>query len=111
MDESIVKFLERTKVGTLKLSEAIREGIRMRPRECSHSFFDGDDASCLWGAAWVAIGNPGKGSSLPTGVSLWMAKRFGVPEMVCIEAHLMHGGSGTTSTREQIADWLAAQGY
>src|ERR1700741_3225132 len=53
MDESIVKHLEQPQVGTLKLSEAMRIGARLRP-QCSGYLFN-NGASCALGAAYEAV--------------------------------------------------------
>ncbi len=108
---------------TLKLSEAIRIGAKLRPQHHGALFAHG--ASCAMGAAYEArFGTPGP--------EAWLCPLMtGCPHEEMIQSmeaewpFLLRGNGGTglfgeiTSlndspsrgmTREQIADWLEAQG-
>lgn len=114
-------FVEEKKQGevteapakTLKLSEAIRVGARLRP-QCRASFFNGF-GSCALGAAMEALLNR------PTDRDadyVWLCDHF--PELKKqIRTHrawelgceIVERNDGVGYTREQIADWLEAHGY
>ena len=104
MDESIVRNF-RPQVGTLKLSEAIRAGAKLRPQGFGATFKDGK--SCAVGAAYEAV----------TGLTSWpqheevysfLSRHFGVPYSLLRRDVCEKNDS--RETREQIADWLEAQG-
>lgn len=90
------------KLGTLRLSTAIRIGSKIRP-QCRGSFFR-DGGSCAVGAALEAV----------FGVNDFFDEKVRSPERVWpgvrwIRVYLMNDDS--TMTREQIADVLEWQGY
>jgi len=94
-------------VRTLKLSEAMRIGARLRPKCRLKMFHEG--ASCALGAAWEGMGfdpneDPGTHSSFRD-----IGERLGISEGL---ARTITGKNDSECmTREQIADWLEAQGY
>jgi len=102
MDESVIRHLEQPKVGTLKLSEAIRIGARMRP-QCRGTFFR-EGGSCALGAAVEAK----EGHPTLNFDQNWESY-FGAPMKIMEEVTWMNDRSNFS--REQIADWLEAQGY
>ncbi len=110
MDESVVKHLERPQVGTLKLSEAIRIGARMRP-QCTGTFFS-VGKSCAIGAAMDALGLKRFSEEYKDKNVCWpyndAAKRFGVSLSMMEE---IYGKNDSGQSREQIADWLESIGY
>lgn len=99
MDESIVKHLQ-PQVGTLRLSEAIRRGAKIRP-QCKH-YYEYKGASCALGAAAEAVwGDRGAG---------W-PERFIDEFGITLELfHLIGAKNDSGMTREQVADWLESQG-
>lgn len=105
MDESVVKHLEQT-VGTLKLSEAIRIGARMRPRGTGFLFAKG--LSCALGAAWEGLGNEPLNVTDPgyEGIYQELYRRHG--KDMCRQVLRMNDQGWT---REAIADWLESRGY
>jgi len=103
MDESITKHFEQQQVGTLKLSDAIRIGAKLRP-QCSH-FYHANGASCALGAAWEALTGM---TYAEVGISRTLTQRFQLPFNKTIE---IMNRNDAGQTREQIADWLEAQGY
>jgi hypothetical protein len=107
MDLSEVEKFERAKVGTIKLSEAIRIGASKRPQAFSISFSP-HGGSCAIGAAYEgAFGKTG-GNYLQCGGEL---KRAGIwPEgLPLCEVYFLNDTHKWS--REAIADWLEAQGY
>lgn len=103
MDESIVKFLEQPKVGTLKLSEAIRIGCKSVREGRGYG-------GCALGAAFFALTGEGV-QTLPMGVN-WateIGKRFGISADLANKISGLHFDQ--KMTREQIAHWLEAQGH
>jgi hypothetical protein len=101
-DESVVKVFEDQQVGTLKLSDAIRVGARKTPK-CAGMFFQGR-ATCAIGAAWVGIGG---GADDARGCFNFALSLKVPPGM---KSEIYHRNDSGQS-REQIADWLEAQGY
>lgn len=116
-------FVEEKEVGevqvrpttpALRLSEAIRAGVRHSPLQARNSLYyrDTDRASCVWGAA--AIGFAGglvaclnhKASSLHgesnSGAGAAFSKAHGFS--------IMCANDSLGWTREQIAGWLESQG-
>jgi hypothetical protein len=92
-----------------KLSQAIRLGATFRP-QCrgllfTHKF--GDVRSCAMGAAWEAITGTAEYVDLVKAKRILM-KRFDVTDS-CIE-DIQERNDQLGQTREQIADWLEAQG-
>ena len=53
-------------------SDAIREGITLRPRQCFNRFFEGDDASCATGAGIEAVLGRALGSDEETSIPRFM---------------------------------------
>lgn len=91
------------KVGTLKLSEAIRAGAKRGP-QCRGVYYDGA-ATCAIGAAMYATGHEPRGMSVHDMNAFFTAY---VPEGLQQEI-FMRNDSG--ESRESIADWLESQGY
>ena len=106
MDESVTKYLEQPKVGTLKLSEAIRIGARMSGPAFG-VFSDAAGKTCAQGAALLAIGKLSSNTleNHRTMERIWKEVpgnlRYAIAGM----------NNSRTHTREQIADWLEAQGH
>ena len=94
------------KLGTIRLSTAIRIGSKLRP-QCTGRLFRGG-ASCALGAAAEALGMPyQEGADFnPVPNHIWDVFRA-VPKMEEIYARNDSG----KYTREQIADWLESEGY
>lgn len=121
MDESVVKHLERPQVGTLKLSEAIRIGARIRPQCAGAPFVDG--RSCAWGAAAEGMGHPYISTIWSLGAIEYALQRCQVDKREATRTFL--GPTGVAGslidhvwrlndsgwTRESIADWLQSIGY
>lgn len=104
MDLSEISKLESPKVGTLRLSEAIRVGAKIRP-QCTGTSFDGV-GSCVIGAAYEAI----TGKTTPNYGKAWIELSIrGVwPDgLLPYELHFLNDRG---KTREQIADILEARG-
>jgi len=97
-------FRESESTFGMKFSEAIRRGAKIRPQCAGRLFKDGH--SCALGAAWEGKA----GNTVPPN---WngrdWADYFRVPWEAIIDA-ITRNDSGKY-TREQIADWLEAQGY
>jgi hypothetical protein len=91
---------------TLKLSEAIRIGARIRP-QCRGSFFR-EGGSCALGAAYEAI----TGRVLPEYADATSLHGV-VPHMRDhnFRFSIVRKNDGDRWTRERIADWLEAQGF
>lgn len=106
MDESLVKHLEQP-AKTLKLSEAMRIGARMRP-QCFDEFFS-DEGSCALGAAWEGAGllalrgEPGQAITA-------VMDAFGFPRCSSLGLRIAERNDAG-ETREEIADWLEERGY
>lgn len=112
-------FLEEKKQGevteaparTMKLSQAIRIGARLRP-QCRRYFF-ADGGSCAWGAAYEAVTGRITGHDFPRVFIEDIVKFFPqfaesrMAELRSIIADMNDHGE----SREQIADWLEAQGF
>lgn len=99
MDESVVKHLE-VKVGTLKLSEAIRLGA-MRRKQCRGDYF-ANGGSCALGAAWEGAGfNP----ALAT-----MDRVRDAFNLTFSQHESISNRNDSGWTREAIADFLETQG-
>ena len=116
----------------MKLSEAIRKGCKVRPRQCFGRFLDGDDGACAGGAALIAAGiSPDAieceaeyapwpieaGPAFPDGVNLLTescpAPRCNIARSggVTVRGIAAHLNDTHRWSREQIADWLEAQGW
>lgn len=122
VDEKAVGEKQPVKLGTLKLSEAIRIGAAKRPK-CQGLFNDG--GSCAIGAAYEAFGGD-PASTLDDTEGAWhfICQRISFDEYTEIysdegrltplweEIYMRNDGDGRKeSTREEIADWLESQGY
>ncbi len=103
MDESVVKQFDQVR---LKLSQAIRIGAKMRP-QCTKAYFK-DGGSCAIGAAYEGMTGRSGGY-----------REIGdlLPELVdddyqlTLLGELIAGRNDQgTQSREEIADWLEAQG-
>lgn len=108
MDLSEVEKLD-SPVKTLKLSEAMRIGARLRP-QCRGDLFD-SVGSCALGAAYE--GMTGKTDAFfHSDVSDLFPQILGVNgDLNEIGREVLEKNDGDGWTREQIADWLEAQGY
>jgi hypothetical protein len=93
---------------TLKLSEAIRKGARLRPQ--GTGWWHRDGKSCALGAAYEAL--TGRITNDYSGVTLEtihiMATAF--PAFYALTHEIGKMNDIQHLTREQIADWLEAQG-
>lgn len=106
MDESVVKVFEEQKVGTLKLSQAIRIGADLI-RE--GRVYISDDCACALGTAAAAMGHPRKWRGMYSFTAFMEARFPYVPMRVMEEVSLLH--YMRKMDRAQLADWLEAQGY
>jgi hypothetical protein len=95
MDESVVKHLERPQIGTLKLSEAIRIGAKIRPQGFCQYFYQG--RSCALGAAFEAITTR---EAQRLTAPMWT--RLGMT--VALHDEVVQRNDKDRWTREQIAD-------
>lgn len=97
-----------------KMSEAIREGAKLRPK-CTGGFFmlvrtlrhpiRGELGSCALGAAGeYAFGHTKGGADW----FIEVPRFFGVPSHITSMAWQMNDQG---ESREEVADWLEAQGY
>lgn len=107
MDLSELERLEQQQVGKLKLSDAIRIGARIRP-QAFHAFCTEGGSTCAIGAA-------------AHGMQPWLTDRIKIEQAAVILANgrtiaqeiyiAITRRNDRGQTREQIADWLEAQGY
>lgn len=108
MDESVVNVLEGQQVGTLKLSAAIRIGVDL-VKDQRYCFLgldgNGDLCGCALGAAAAAVGLTRLDVD---GLFSDLRDRFGVSDSLLEQISERH--FRRLMTREQIADWLEAQG-
>jgi|SRR6185436_2646324 len=111
VEEKSVGEQQPVKVGTLKFSEAIRIGARIRPQCTGRMFARG--RSCALGAAYEAVfGPPPENAWDPSDKAHWtlgpclskLSERFG-QSVYEVWSKNDHGW-----TREEIADWLESQG-
>lgn len=103
------------KVGTLKLSEAIRIGIGMsRPTkdigiEAWVTNKNGECFACVIGAAYLGIGGGSEDfGHISTLSTRWLSEKFGVSRDDAQDVHLGYEWRG--QTREEIAGWLESKG-
>jgi hypothetical protein len=113
MDESVVKVFEQQHVGTLRLSDAIRIGAKLRP-QCTYEPFDKVGRSCALGAAYEAtFGRTGDVmevyGTLPYRYPALLRQLPSSTKDIMSE--IFERNDQWHNTREQIADWLEAQGY
>lgn len=94
---------EPAKVGTLKLSEAMRIGARLRPQQfCSPRVQS--IGSCALAAASEAVTG-----SIEHYCERWARRVYGISEEISNE--IWHRNDNLKMPREEIADWLESQGY
>lgn len=93
------------KVGTLRLSEAIRIGCKLVPE--NRTF-----CGCAMGAAYYVLTGRNleddQSKGYGNGESI-IAELTGVPRHIVVKASRDHYNG--RATREQAADWLESQGY
>ena len=100
MDESeVLKFEQQQRI--TKLSQAIREGAKLRPQCIGYGDYDG--ALCAIQAAQLAVLG-----RITSGPGRWAADYFGVPVVTVIDCYI---DNDLGMTREAIADRLEAIGY
>lgn len=104
VDEKAVGEKEPVKVGTLKLSEAIRIGASKRP-QCVGRYFSDYGESCAIGAAAEALFGVNR-MSFTNKHSWQLEKIYGDGPMYLA----INWNDSGKYTREQIADMLAARG-
>ena len=85
---------------TIKLSEAIREGAKLRP-QCYGAFFR-NGRSCALGAAYEYL----TGDNDPCKCELTLISRYGTD----IRNRVIYMNDGGLLTRERIADMLEEEG-
>lgn len=93
-------------VKPMKLSEAIREGAKLRPQYFGADYF-GNGGSCALGAAYEAVTGHGHyyADDAPTIEDLFPSLT------VELEMEIWDKNDQECLSREQIADWLEARGY
>lgn len=107
MDQAeVLKFEQQ--VGKLKLSEAIRIGAKMKPKQGACYWSRDEDSCCALGAAAFGAGWTGYGE---IGMVAFIASHFQIPCDIENEIHWRNVMRGDGWTREKIADWLESQGY
>lgn len=97
-----------------KLSELIREGAKLRPQTQCGDFYEHDDAghvvgSCAFGAAYEAATGETPLFDVPEFYETMEDYVDLLPDDVLFDRMVMRNDDG--ETREQIADWLEAEGY
>lgn len=104
MDESVIKHLEQQQQIT-KLSQAIRLGCKMAPRQCKGSYVDRSGGACAIGAAMIGMGLD------PVAVRSWYELRvaFGIKDK--LHGEITHRNDFDGWSREGIANWLEKKGY
>lgn len=103
VDEKAKGEVQVPKLGTLKLSEAIRIGAKKRQQTVGLFFYEGK--SCALGAAME-----GSGSKYREGWNPWdlVETRFGINYSFSAKISAMNDRG---ESRESIADWLESQGH
>lgn len=96
---------EPAKVGTLKLSEAIRIGAKKRP-QCRGAYFNDYGESCALGAAAEALFGVNR---MTFGSDSLRKLQDLYGDLTVTTVIFMNDGGG--QTREQIADWLESRGF
>ena len=110
MDESVIKHLEQPQVGTLKLSEAIREGSKLRG-ECRGTWLTVDERSCAWTAAAEATGMKILEGGL-YGSRIYTHLKVLFPTLSAeIFCEVVERMDHKNWSRLRCADWLDEQGY
>ena len=108
IEERVPPTREKLPEGYMKLSWAIREGAKLRPAvKDTMEYFD-QCGSCALGAAYHFL--TGK-TPIDGGEEIcdYLEKRFGIGDAslltdICLRFH-------RKVPREEIADWVAGQGY
>jgi hypothetical protein len=106
--------------GVHELAEYIRNGAARRPEQAFGDYFDGDNASCALGAAYEAMYRMPRQRDRqhPTRDLEWFfdcldtVKRCpadGCKKRIYLAALIVHLNDDHRWTREQIAEWLAAE--
>ena len=108
MDQSeVMKFEQQNR--TLKLSDAIRIGAKLRP-QC-HGGFSRDGGTCALGAAAEALGFDFRDWGL-RGPSMYeVLERLPALRSARLRGKISQWNDYEKLTREQIADRLEAMGY
>lgn len=104
MDESVVKIFEEQKLGTLKLSDAIRIGAKLRP-QC-FGVYATRYGTCAIGAALEATGRAPDQHCIAIED---VAGFFGITQNLIVQ--VVGKNDVDHMTREEIADWLESIGY
>lgn len=98
----------------LKLSEAIRIGAAQYPQCCDGCYFI-DGTACVWGAAAIGFGAHGTDYDINDAASTLHSSSFtGKAHFAFRNAHgysIMEANDRHGWSREEVADWLEAQGY
>lgn len=103
VEEKAVGEEQPVKLGTLKLSEAIRAGAKLR-QQCRDNYYS-RGRSCALGAAWEGAGQP---KQYISGIAV--VRHFGLPDdNRVLSGIIVRNDAG--HTREEIADWVEAQGF
>jgi hypothetical protein len=104
VDEKQQGEAKPVQIGTLKLSEAMRIGARLRPQGFTAGLVrEGDGTSCALQAA--AEGKTGR-------FLVWTnecARALGIEEWLMEKIYFLNDVERWS--RERIADWLESQGY
>lgn len=112
----------------MKLSEAIREGIKARPEQAFGRYFQGANGSCALGAAYDGLGGCARAEWTPETVVEGFISRATGAEMFEIKIKcpkckktdvtaqsmarsIAHMNDDHKMTREDIASFLEAKGY
>lgn len=88
-----------------KLSQAIRLGATFRP-QCTDGHYFNEGKSCAFGAAHEAL--TGEYNEVLHMIVYHVSERFVIPDLIADQIIKRNDDGG--ETREQIADWLEAQG-
>jgi hypothetical protein len=104
IDEKAVGESQEVQQRITKLSQAIREGCKTT-RQVAMVYIDHRGGACAIGAAMIAMGID------PTGLRSFsqLRKILGFPNG--LHGPIADRNDNMGWTREQIADWLEAQGY
>jgi hypothetical protein len=115
VDLTEVKKFE-SQIVTRKLSDAIRIGCAttLPTKELGKQHWiterSGNCYACVIGAAWIGAGLGFRSYEHIGRIGgEWLTEHFGIPRNVATDVHLDYEYGG--KSREQIADWLEAQGY
>lgn len=92
----------------MKLSEALREGIKKRPRQCFGYWFEGEDASCALAAVGDSLIYADRNSYIDR-----LEKLYGHPlggHTYMLKWIIINLNDTHHWTRVAIADWLEKEG-